>query len=223
MHPRYVLFCPFDTPVNYPLSLSVFADTDWPYRFYLKTFFSYGISSAQGQLVAIVHDSVRVDRLLHSCQLGATNALFPNSLGRQRVQFPVRFDGQTPLGPGSFPEVRIEISFQAVIAGFDLDSTTTACSTSNSRLTCSYTSTSMTITATLKPANVLDSFILAGDLVLVFPIRSTFGVVNFGPTKPFILALFVPALDGSSRNTVYGSAYDASTYEQCDYMAGMDL
>jgi hypothetical protein len=81
----------------------------------------------------------------------------------------------------------------------------------------------MTITATLRPANALESLILTGDLVVVFPIRSTFGVVSFGLTKGFLVTLFVPSLDAVPRNTVFGSAYDASTYEQCNYMIGVDL
>lgn len=70
----------------------------------------------------------------------------------------------------------------------------------------------MVITAILKVA-ASDSFIITGDIIFIFPIRSTFGVVNFGPTKPFIVSLFVPVLDSSNRNILYGNTYDASTYE----------
>ena len=70
----------------------------------------------------------------------------------------------------------------------------------------------MVITAILKVA-ASDSFIITGDIIFIFPIRSTFGVATFGATKPFIVTLFVPVLDGTGRNIIYGTAYDSSTYE----------
>ncbi|CAD8157594.1 unnamed protein product [Paramecium octaurelia] len=214
----YTTFCPFDTQINYPLHISNQVVILYGRYSKIGSFVSYALSNSKGILQAALQDSGVIDRQLYTCKLDSTSQIYANSLGQQRLQFPIRFSSSLKLGGTNFGSIKIVITLTLAISGVNVVTSTNLCTIQGvNNIACTYTSTATTITVILT-SSVVQVIQPNTVIKLTFMIQSTYGLTSFGTNQPFKVQIYVPTIR-SGKTQPYGDTYDtpAVLQEQCNY------
>ena len=100
------------------------------------------------------------------------------------------------------------------------------------RLSCTYVWTSNLITAkatiTITPIDPDETITIPNDfhIVLIFPLRSTYGLNSFGTNQPMTISVQVPTKDlAKSVSRVYGDTFSTppALVEECSNPDGLNL